>query len=71
VEVVKRGRKNETKIVYALSRSSGRWMVYDVLTNEVSLARNYRRSFGRIMRRDGYKGLIRKMKRKIRKLNRR
>ena len=65
VERMKRGRKNETTIVYKLKRSAGRWQVYDVVTNQVSLAQNYRSSFGRIMRRNGYAALIRKMKRKI------
>lgn len=65
VERIKRGRKSETKIVYELHRKGGRWRVVDVVTNEVSLARNYRRSFGKIMRRDGYPALIRKMKSKI------
>jgi phospholipid transport system substrate-binding protein len=65
VERMKRGRKDETSIVYKLKRASGRWQVYDVVTNQVSLAQNYRSSFGRIMRRNGYATLIRKMKRKI------
>ncbi|MCD6500079.1 MAG: ABC transporter substrate-binding protein [Deltaproteobacteria bacterium] len=63
-----RGRRETTDIEYRMRRLAGRWRVVDVVTNQVSLARNYRRSFARIMRRDGYDGLIRKMKRKIAKL---
>lgn len=61
----KQGRKMTTEIVYKLRRQGGTWKVVDVVTNEVSLTRNYRRSFGRIWRREGYDGLVRKMKRKI------
>lgn len=64
----KQGRKMTTDIVYKLRREGGTWRVVDVVTNEVSLTRNYRRSFGRIWRREGYDGLVRKMKRKIAKL---
>jgi len=63
-----RGRRETTDIEYRMRRLVGRWRVVDVVTNQVSLARNYRRSFARIMRREGYDGLIRKMKRKIAKL---
>ena len=65
---VKHGRKMTTDITYKLAKIGGRWKVVDVVTNEVSLTRNYRRSFGRIWRREGYEGLIRKMKRKIAKM---
>ena len=68
VERMKRGRKSETKIVYRLKKTSGRWQVHDVVTNNVSLARNYRRSFGRVMRRNGFDSLLKKMKRKIKSL---
>lgn len=68
IERLKRGRKDETKITYRLRKKGGRWQVYDVVTNNVSLANNYRRSFGRIMRREGFDSLLKKMKRKIEKL---
>ena len=68
VERMKRGRKSETKIVYRLQKKSGRWQVHDVVTNNVSLARNYRRSFGRVMRRNGFETLLKKMRRKIKSL---
>jgi len=68
IERLKRGRKDETKITYRMGKKSGRWQVYDVVTNNVSLANNYRRSFGRIMRREGFNSLLKKMRRKIEKL---
>ncbi len=66
----RKGRKSTTEITYRLHKQGGSWKIVDVVTNQVSLTRNYRRSFGRIWRREGYEGLIRKMKRKIGKLNR-
>lgn len=68
VERMRRGRKDETEIEYLLRRTGGTWLVYDVITNNVSLADNYRRSFGRIMRRDGFDSLLKTMRRRIEKL---
>ncbi len=68
VERMRMGRKDETEIEYLLRRTGGSWLVYDVITNNVSLADNYRRSFGRIMRRDGFDSLLNTMRRRIEKL---
>ena len=37
-----------------------RWMVYDVITDELSLVRNYRTQFQRIISGQGYDGLLTK-----------
>jgi len=42
-----------------------RWMVYDVITDELSLVRNYRTQFQRIISGQGYDGLLTKMKTKL------
>lgn len=68
VEVVKKGRKTSTRITYKLGRKSGQWMVNDVVTNDVSLADNYRRSFHKIIRRHGFAELIKRMHKKIKRL---
>lgn len=65
VEAMRKGRSAETTIDYRLSLKSGHWMVYDVITDDVSLLRNYRSQFARIISRDGYPALIAKMKRKL------
>jgi phospholipid transport system substrate-binding protein len=65
VEAQRKGRKAETTVDYKLSLKEGRWMVYDVITDDVSLLRNYRSQFKRIIDREGYSALIGKMKRKL------
>ena len=41
------------------------WVVYDVVTDEVSIANNYRSQFNRIIRKESYDALVKKMKRKL------
>jgi phospholipid transport system substrate-binding protein len=55
----------ETPIGYRLSRENGKWMVYDVVIEGVSLVRNYRTQFTRIIEKEKFSGLIRRMEEKI------
>jgi phospholipid transport system substrate-binding protein len=64
VKYVRKGRQRSNEIVYRLRRSGGRWVVFDVITDDVSMERNYRRSFNRIMKKKGFDELVRKLKKK-------
>jgi phospholipid transport system substrate-binding protein len=55
----------ETPIGYRLSKENGKWMVYDVVIEGVSLIRNYRTQFSRIIEKEKFSGLIRRMEEKI------
>jgi len=65
VRTERKGRSAETTIDYKLTEKAGRWAVYDVITDDVSLLRNYRSQFARIIERDGYPSLLAKMKKKL------
>lgn len=41
------------------------WVVYDLLVDGVSMTRNYHKTFRRIIERDGWEGLIQRMKKKL------
>ena len=45
------------------------WQVFDVVIEGVSLIRNYRASYGEIIRKDGYDGLFALMEQKVISLN--
>jgi phospholipid transport system substrate-binding protein len=48
---------------YRMQRaSSGRWLVYDVLIENVSLVDNYRNQFNSVIQRSSYQELVRKLK---------
>lgn len=55
-------------ISYRLVLENGSWFVYDVIIEEVSLIRNYRNSYGEIVRKEGYSGLFARMEEKLREL---
>ena len=42
--------------------SSGRWMVYDVFIEGVSLVDNYRNQFNSVIQRSSYQELVRRLK---------
>jgi phospholipid transport system substrate-binding protein len=66
VRAERKGRKAETTVDYKLAdKGAGKWAVYDVITDDVSLLRNYRSEFGRIIKKDGFPALLTKMKKKL------
>ncbi len=60
-----KGKSTTATIEYRLIQHDKQWMVYDVITDELSLVRNYRSTFLRIINSSGYDGLLTKMKNKL------
>lgn len=60
-----KGKSTTATIEYRLIQHDKQWMVYDVITDELSLVRNYRSTFLRIITSSGYDGLLTKMKNKL------
>jgi phospholipid transport system substrate-binding protein len=65
ITVTKNDRPTNIQIDYKLRRQDGRWMVYDVVTDEVSIVKNYRSQFNRIIKKESYEALVKKMRRKL------
>jgi len=65
IRAERKGRRADTTIDYKLTDKAGHWAVYDVITDDVSLLRNYRSQFARIIERDGFPALLAKMKKKL------
>jgi phospholipid transport system substrate-binding protein len=57
--------KPEVDIEYKFTKKGNRWLVYDLITDNTSLVRNYRSQFNRIIQRDGYQALVQKMRDKL------
>jgi phospholipid transport system substrate-binding protein len=55
---------DEYSLDYRLLRKGGKWMVYDVVIEGVSLVSNYRGQFNRIINSQGYPGLLKKLRAK-------
>jgi phospholipid transport system substrate-binding protein len=52
----------DMSVDYRLHRRNGRWLVYDVFIEGVSLVANYRTQFDRILRTSSYQELVRRIR---------
>lgn len=55
-------KRDEFTLDYRLMNKGGRWMVYDVVIEGVSLVSNYRTQFNNIIQRQGYGELVKKLR---------
>ena len=60
-------REEPISIDYQLMKAASGWRVVDVVTEGSSLVNNYRNQFHRIIQKDGYDVLVRRMKEKLAK----
>jgi phospholipid transport system substrate-binding protein len=60
-----RGKKTKVDLDYKMIWKEGHWVVYDVVTDEQSMLENYRAEFSKIINRDGFDALLKKMKKKL------
>jgi len=56
-------RGQEYSVNYRLHRVGAQWRIYDVVIEGVSLVGNYRSQFDRVIRRDSFEELLRRMRR--------
>ena len=61
-------KKKQIPINYKLIRKEGKWWVFDIVIEEVSLISNYRETYSEIVMRDGIEGLLTRMENKIEEL---
>lgn len=61
-------RRDEFTLDYRLINQNGKWMVYDVVIEGVSLVSNYRSQFNRIITANGYPQLVQKLQNKSNEL---
>jgi phospholipid transport system substrate-binding protein len=62
---VKKKRQPPISIEYSMSPAGNEWKVFDIFTDEVSLVKNYKRQFRRVIREEGWDGLIGRMEKKL------
>jgi phospholipid transport system substrate-binding protein len=54
--------KTEIPMDYRLMNKAGRWYAYDIIADGVSLVKNYRSQFDKIIRSDSYEELVRRLR---------
>jgi phospholipid transport system substrate-binding protein len=57
-------KRDEFSLDYRMINQNGKWMVYDVVIEGVSLVSNYRTQFNKIITTDGYPVLVKKLQTK-------
>jgi phospholipid transport system substrate-binding protein len=57
----------EIPIIYRLEESDGKWLIYDLKIENVSLIVNYRRDFDSIIRKEQFAGLVEKITKQLEK----
>ena len=62
---VRKKRQPSVAIDYSMSPTGDEWKVFDIFTDEVSLVQNYKRQFRRVIRDEGWSGLIGRMEKKL------
>jgi len=61
------GKKATVEMEYKLLYKGGRWLVYDVITDEQSMLENYRAEFNKIITKESFDALLKRMKKRLEK----
>ena len=60
-----KGKKVTMTLEYKFIRKNNRWLVYDVITDDLSLLENYRAEFNKVIAKESFDKLLGKMKKKL------
>ena len=58
------GGKAPIQVNYSLKNQNGKWLIYDVTVDNISIAANYRNQFNRVINNQGFDTLLADLKRK-------
>ena len=61
------GKKVTVEMEYKLLYKGDRWLVYDVITDEQSMLENYRAEFNKIITKESFDALLKRMKKRLEK----
>lgn len=57
--------KEDAKVTYRMHKVKGKWLVYDVVFENIGLVKLYRTRFNNIIKKSSYRELVQKMKAKM------
>jgi phospholipid transport system substrate-binding protein len=67
LETSNKGKKVTLEMDYKLLYKGDRWLVYDVVTDEQSMLENYRAEFNKIITKESFEALLKRMKKRLEK----
>jgi len=59
-----RSGRSEARVDYVLQQKRGSWWAFDVVIDDVSMVRNYRKQFHDILQKEGFQGLMDRLRKK-------
>jgi phospholipid transport system substrate-binding protein len=68
VHIKRKGRMADTVVDYKMLKKAGKWLVWDIMTDEdeySSLVVNYRSEFNKLWAKDGFDGVMKKIRKKV------
>jgi phospholipid transport system substrate-binding protein len=65
VSFTKDGQAQSVTVDYLMHETGGRWQVRDIVTDGVSLAKNYKFEFNQVIKQDGIDGLIARLESRL------
>ncbi|MBK37241.1 MAG: hypothetical protein CME26_17180 [Gemmatimonadetes bacterium] len=65
VETVVHYKTEQSTIVYKLHLKDGEWLIYDMVIDDLSIARNNRSQFRKEIRKSSYEGMVKKLRDKL------
>jgi len=65
LNTMSRGKKVKIALEYKMLWKGDHWVVYDVVTDEQSMLENYRAEFNKIINKEGFDALMKRMKKKL------
>jgi phospholipid transport system substrate-binding protein len=65
LNTVARNKKVKIALEYRMLWKGDHWVVYDVVTDEQSMLENYRAEFNKIINKEGFDALMKRMKKKL------
>jgi phospholipid transport system substrate-binding protein len=65
LNTVARNKKVKIALEYKMLWRGDHWVVYDVVTDEQSMLENYRAEFNKIINKEGFDALMKRMKKKL------
>jgi phospholipid transport system substrate-binding protein len=67
LEASNNGKKVKVAMEYKLLYKANKWLVYDVVTDEQSMLENYRAEFNKIITKQSFDALLKRMKKRLEK----
>ncbi len=67
LDAMSNGKKVKVAMEYKLLYKGSHWLVYDVITDEQSMLENYRAEFNKIITKESFDALLKRMKKRLEK----